>query len=102
MVTVGDQEVAVFNVDGRLFAVGNKCPHRQGPLVRGKVEFLKTVPDTDQTFDPSKVSGTVAVRCPIHGWLFDLNSGQCLNQPQARVPAYSVTCEADRLRIQPQ
>ena len=87
MFTVEGQEVAVFNVDGRLFAVGNKCPHRQGPLVRGKVESAAQSP---------------SVRCPIHGWLFDLATGQCLNQPQARTPAYSVTCETGRLRIQPQ
>jgi nitrite reductase/ring-hydroxylating ferredoxin subunit len=78
LVTIDGQEVAVFNVEGHLFAVGNKCPHRQGPLARGRVESTPAGP---------------AVRCPIHGWLFDLKTGRCLNQPQVSTPVYSITCE---------
>ena len=75
--TFEGQEVAVFNVEGRLYAIGNKCPHRGGPLSRGRVEG----------------GANPAVRCPIHGWLFDLTTGACLNQPQAKVPAYQATCQ---------
>ncbi len=67
------QEVAVFNVEGRLYGIGNRCPHRGGPLAWGHLET---------------VLGTVAVRCPLHGWLFDLRTGRCLNQPQAKLPVY--------------
>lgn len=82
---VGAQEIAVFNVEGQLYAVGNKCPHRGGPLSRGRVE-----------------SGAgPSVRCPIHGWLFDLKSGACLNQPQAKIPAYEVTYQNGQLTFQP-
>lgn len=93
------QEIALFNVEGRLYAVGNRCPHRGGPLVRGRIETVS---------GPRENMGTVpagdcphAVRCPIHGWLFDLATGQCLNQPQAAVPAYTVTCHGDQVCVQP-
>ncbi|MBI3616245.1 MAG: nitrite reductase small subunit NirD [Candidatus Omnitrophica bacterium] len=82
VVTLEGQEVAVFNVEGRLYAVGNRCPHRGGPLSRGHLE------------------GT-AIRCPIHGWLFDLESGQCINRPQSSVPAYSVSRENGNLCVKP-
>ena len=72
---IDGKEVALFNVEGRLYAVGNRCPHRSGPLVQGKVE---TVPET----------GKPAVRCPIHGWLFDLKTGACLTRPSACIPTY--------------
>ena len=78
LVTVEGKEVALFNVEGQLYAVGNRCPHRSGPLVRGHVE---------------QVGGTVAVRCPIHGWLFELATGRCLTRPSASTPSYPVTCE---------
>ena len=71
VVQVDGREVAVFNVEGRFYAVSNRCPHRGGPLVRGHLE------------------GT-AVRCPLHGWLFDLKTGQCLNQPGVSVKTFRV------------
>ncbi|OGX40472.1 MAG: hypothetical protein A3C53_07885 [Omnitrophica WOR_2 bacterium RIFCSPHIGHO2_02_FULL_68_15] len=71
---VNGQRVAVFNIDGHHYAIGDRCPHRGGPLSRGKVE---QVPGSGP-----------AVRCPIHGWLFDLATGRCLNQPDASIPVY--------------
>ena len=78
LVMVEGTEVALFNVEGILYAVGNHCAHRSGPLVKGKVE---------------KVEETLAVRCPIHGWLFELATGRCLTRPGAGVPSFSVRCE---------
>ena len=81
-VRLGEADVALFNVEGQYRAIGNRCPHRGGPLARGRVE-------------QATVDGAVrpAVRCPMHGWLFDLATGRCLNQPQASVPTYPVTCQ---------
>lgn len=78
VVMAGGKEVALFNVGGKLYGIGNRCPHRSGPLFRGKVET---------------VSGTLAVRCPIHGWLFELETGHCLTRPGASVPVFPLTCE---------
>ena len=55
-VTLGDAELAIFNIDGRFLAIDNQCPHKGGPLCDGIV------------------SGTTVV-CPLHGWRFDLESG---------------------------
>ena len=54
---IGKEEVAVFRQrDGRLFAVANRCPHRQGPLSEG-------------------VIGAGKVICPLHAHKFDLLTG---------------------------
>jgi nitrite reductase (NADH) small subunit len=54
---VGNQEIAVFRQrDGSLFAIQNRCPHRQGPLAEGLV-------------------GAGKVICPLHGHQFDLRTG---------------------------
>ncbi|MBI4226964.1 MAG: Rieske 2Fe-2S domain-containing protein [Candidatus Omnitrophica bacterium] len=76
---VNGQRVAVFTIEGRAYAIGDRCPHRGGPLSRGTVE-------------QAPGSGP-AVRCPIHGWLFDLETGRCLNQPAASVPVCDVPRE---------
>jgi len=55
-VTIGGMDLAIFNVNGRFFAIDNRCPHKGGPLSDGIV------------------AGTTVV-CPLHGWRFDLESG---------------------------
>lgn len=79
-VTVDGKEVALFNVEGRYYAVGGRCPHRSGPLAKGKVE---------------RIEGKFVVRCPLHGWLFELETGRCLTRPGAGVPSYPVECRSD-------
>ncbi|MBI1885775.1 MAG: chlorite dismutase family protein [Chloroflexi bacterium] len=67
----GDQ-VALFNVGGRVYALGDRCSHANGPLSEGSVE------------------GT-AVTCPWHDSQFDLATGKPLRAPAARpVAIYSV------------
>lgn len=54
---VGSEEVAVFRQrDGQMFAVQNRCPHRQGPLAEG-------------------VLGGGRIICPLHGHQFALDTG---------------------------
>jgi nitrite reductase (NADH) small subunit len=57
MVPVGDFDIAVFNVDGEIFAIDDVCPHFAGSLAEGTV-----------------VEETVA--CPLHGWCFNLRDGK--------------------------
>jgi len=69
--SVGAYEVAIFDVDGELFAVENACPHQGGPLADGRVERC-------------------IVTCPWHGWRFDLRSGCMTLGDFARVARFEV------------
>ena len=97
LVAVNGKEVALFNVEGRFYAIGNRCPHRSGPLVRGHIEEVSDtggsgaapVPEGCATSEPL----VLAVRCPIHGWLFELATGRCLTRASARTTVYPVICE---------
>ena len=93
LVTVDGKEVALIHAEGNLYAIGNRCPHRSGPLVRGKVERVPENPA--ESSSPT----TLAVRCPIHGWLFELSTGRCLTRPTASVPTYPVECDAGQICI---
>lgn len=55
----GDRYLAVFLVDGKIHVVENQCAHVGSPLDAGPV-----------------IDG--AVRCPWHGWAYDLETGALL------------------------
>lgn len=78
IVTIEGKSIGVFNVDGRYFALRNRCPHRGAPLCEGQVvDFVTaTKPYTWETQRPGEV-----IRCPWHSWEFDLTTGRSLCFP---------------------
>ena len=78
-----DLEVAVFNCDGALLAIEDRCSHDNGRLVQGELDMSRC-----------------AVECPRHGSWFDLRSGKPLNLP-AYVPVdtFDVVVEDGVVRV---
>lgn len=91
IVEIGGREVGVFNVNGEYFAVLNRCPHQGGSLCAGRQTGLVTSARPGQ-YEVSR-SGEI-IRCPWHGWEFDLRTGQSWFDPRAvRVRRYDVSVE---------
>jgi 3-phenylpropionate/trans-cinnamate dioxygenase ferredoxin subunit len=91
VVTVRGRRIGVLRVGEDFFALRNKCPHRGAPLCEGTVSG---------TFLPSRPNEYVygmmntVLRCPWHGWEFDLRTGRSLFQPdEVSVKTYPVTVE---------
>ena len=67
------RSIGVFNVKGKFYALRNRCAHQGGPLCQGRLTgFLQ-----------ARVPGEYAysrqgemLRCPWHGWEFDIKTGQ--------------------------
>jgi nitrite reductase/ring-hydroxylating ferredoxin subunit len=78
---VGGRSIAVFNVDGRYYAIDNLCPHRGGPLGEGDLE------------------GAV-VACPWHAWRWDVTTGANVNNPAVKVACFPVVEEAGDLFVE--
>jgi len=70
-VTLGGQPLLLVRHAGVLRCVSAVCPHAGGALGDGFVE-----------------SGHVM--CPLHGWTFALDSGQCSVNPSVRLPCFEV------------
>ncbi len=72
-VELRDVGVALFNVDGTIYALDNTCPHAGGPLGEGILDGK-------------------LIACPWHGWKFDVTSGTCMKNPSDswKVPSYEV------------
>ena len=57
-VRVKGHSVALFKVEGRIYATDNQCPHMGYPLTRGAIRYG-------------------VLTCDWHGWSFDLEGGGC-------------------------
>jgi 3-phenylpropionate/trans-cinnamate dioxygenase ferredoxin subunit len=64
IVQAGTDLVCVYNLDGELYGIEDRCSHDDGPLCEGE-------------HDPQ--AGTVT--CPRHGSRFDIRTGRALNLP---------------------
>jgi nitrite reductase/ring-hydroxylating ferredoxin subunit len=70
-VTVRGMPVALFNVDGTVYAIDDTCLHAGVSLGTGELR------------------GHI-VRCPAHGWRYDVTTGDTMNEPDCRVTCYPV------------
>jgi ferredoxin-nitrite reductase len=69
LVQCGAQEVSLFRVGSDIFAIDNACPHAGGSLAEVAV-------------------ADGCVTCPLHGWKFDVRSGNGMSPVHARVTSY--------------
>ena len=84
--------VGVFNVSGEFFALKNVCPHLGAPLCLGSVHATHRPGDVFE-FRPD-LAGRV-LRCPWHGWEFDIVTGKALYDANSRVASYACTVNDD-------
>lgn len=75
--------VAVFRTgEAEVFATSNTCPHKAGPLNEGIVHDRK-------------------VTCPLHNWVFDLETGLAQGPDEGRIATYAVRVEEGRVLLDP-
>jgi 3-phenylpropionate/trans-cinnamate dioxygenase ferredoxin subunit len=92
IVEVDGRSIGVFNVHGVYYALRNTCPHQAAPLCRGIITGT-TLPSRPGEYIWAR-DGEI-IRCPWHGWEFDITSGQSVFNPhRLRVKTYKVTVEA--------
>jgi nitrite reductase (NADH) small subunit len=77
---VEDRMVALFNVDGAVYALDGVCPHQGGPLGKGRL------------------CGQV-ITCPWHGWQFDVATGRHQLSRSVIQPGFAVKVEGDVIWI---
>lgn len=88
-VTVEGRDIALFNVRGEFFATLDKCPHRGGSFCEGRQTGL--VESSEPGVYTYTRQGEI-IRCPWHGWEFDLRTGRSKSAPsQWRARTFEVT-----------
>lgn len=85
------RQIAIFNVRGEYFAINDRCPHEAGSLCAGKLSGL-VVSKQPGSYEWTR-DGEI-IRCPWHGWEFDLRTGQSQCDPRTmRVRRFDVHVE---------
>jgi nitrite reductase/ring-hydroxylating ferredoxin subunit len=91
IVTVRGREIGVFFINDEYFALINRCPHEGAPLCRGRLLGLM---ESDRPGRYRLVRHGEMLRCPWHGWEFDIRTGQSWCEPDSvRARTYNVTVE---------
>jgi nitrite reductase/ring-hydroxylating ferredoxin subunit len=70
-VTISGKEVALFNVDGTVYAMDNSCLHN------------------GESLGQSNLDGKI-VTCRGHGWKYDVTTGVTFQVPDYGVSSYAV------------
>jgi nitrite reductase/ring-hydroxylating ferredoxin subunit len=74
--------IALFNLDGSFYAIGNDCTHRGGPLAEGFVEGE-------------------SVTCPWHGGQFNIKTGAAEGAPAVKpVAKYNVRVQGSDIEVE--
>jgi nitrite reductase (NADH) small subunit len=73
-------EIALFNIEGKFYAISNRCAHEGGPLGEGVLE------------------GHI-VTCPWHGWKYSVIDGKAPHEGGDSVSSYKTKVIGDRIYV---
>jgi len=91
VVTVKGRDIGIFNLDREFFALANRCPHAGGPLCQGRIVALV---QSDGPGHYRLARQQEFLRCPWHGWEFDIRTGQSWCDPNStRARQFAITVE---------
>ena len=81
LVQAGGKEIALFQIEGKVYALENHCPHRGGPFAEGGVHGEE-------------------VTCPWHGWIFNIKTGCFASNPKIKAETFKVKEESGEVWVE--
>jgi len=80
LVEIDALEIALYNVEGTVYATSNVCPHQGASLADGKLDGEE-------------------ILCPWHQWCFNVTDGVSPLNPRLKVKTYAVKLEGKQISI---
>jgi 3-phenylpropionate/trans-cinnamate dioxygenase ferredoxin subunit len=78
---VGEREIGVYAIDGKLYALEDVCPHAYALLSQGFIDGEE-------------------VECPLHGAKFHVPTGKCTKEPGGRdLKCFPAKAEGGRVYV---
>ena len=80
-IVIGELKIGVFRTAAdNVFAIEDKCPHKNGPLSQGIVHDN-------------------CVTCPLHNWVIDLESGEAQGTDNGSVRKFPIKVENGSIHL---
>jgi len=79
-VDVNGKTIALFNVEGKIYATDNTCLHQGGPLAEGTL------------------AGEI-VSCPWHQWEYNVTTGENVGNESLRLATYTVQVDGADIKV---
>ena len=80
-IEIDGQRISIFNIDNTYYEINDTCPHKgTAPLIRGKLDGI-------------------AIKCPNHGYRFDLKTGECNIGSDLNTIVYPIKVEGNTILI---
>ncbi len=80
-VIVGRKEIAIYNLDGEIYATDDICTHAYASLADGYIE------------------GEL-IECPLHGGCFDIKTGKAMTAPVTEdIKVYEVKIDGEQILV---
>lgn len=102
-INIDRTEIVVMEHEGVVYAVRNICPHQYGNVGEGMIEkkIVADVPDVGERIQERYEPDKRVIRCPCHGWAFDLETGENIadSQNAPGIQTYEVTVEDGEIYI---
>jgi nitrite reductase (NADH) small subunit len=97
VVELADQpNVGLLRLADEVRAFGLMCPHRGGPLERGRVRSgLTSEAPGEMTLEPEHC----VLTCPWHNWEFSLEDGRALFDTKRKLRMYPTEVDGGRVRL---
>jgi nitrite reductase (NADH) small subunit len=77
----GDMSIAVFRTaDDKVFAIEDKCPHKNGPLSQGIVH-------------------DGCVTCPLHNWVISLETGKAQGADEGETRTFPIRLDGQTILL---
>jgi 3-phenylpropionate/trans-cinnamate dioxygenase ferredoxin subunit len=91
LVQVKGRPIAIFRLGEEWFALSNRCPHQGGSLCQGRlIGLVESAAPGDYRYS----RGGEIIRCPWHGWEFDIRTGLSRCRPdELQVRQFKVDVE---------
>lgn len=77
---VNEHEIAIFQSEGKFFAVSNICPHQHAPVIAEGIRSENII------------------TCPMHGWSYDIETGKSTNG-SGGLTCFELKIESDKIFV---
>ncbi len=89
---VKGMEIGIFLIDGLPYAWRNICPHAAAPVCEGRICGTRL---PSMVYEYTYGREQEILRCPWHGWEFDLKTGVHLADESVKLRGYEAVIEED-------